>query len=162
MEGPLSPLVVGHGGVLVPVPVPAGGARRALGVVAPGQVHVRRVHHHLLGTVGLVEAGAGLMSGVVVEVVWLPRGRLRRVAASRRRLVLHRRVAQQLPAGRAVVGGEGVLRVAVLGAGSAGVMQHRGGAGGGRLRESDSVFCESPPRTPGATSVLLERRVGVG
>lgn len=97
-EGPLSSLVVGHSGVLVPVAVPAGGARRTLGVVAPGQVHVRRVRHHLLGTVGFMETGAGLMLGVVVEADWLPRGRLGRVAASRGQLMLHRGVAQQLPA----------------------------------------------------------------
>lgn len=97
-EGPQSPLVEGHGGVLGPVPVTAGGARGALGEVAPGRVHVLRVRHHLLRTVSFMETGAGLMLGVVVEAVWLPWGWLGRVAALRRRLVLHRGVAQQLPA----------------------------------------------------------------
>lgn len=141
-EGPQSSLVVVcHCCVLVPVAVPAGWTRGALRVAAPGLVHVAGVWHHLLGTVGFVETGAGLMLGVVVEAVWLPRGRLGRIAAPWRRLVLHRGVAQQLPAWWAVVGSEGMLRVTVLGTGSAGVVQPRRGSSRQRLWESYGVFC---------------------
>lgn len=121
-KGPQSSLVVGHGTVLVTVSVAVGGARGALGVVAPGQIHVRRVRHHLLRTIDFMERRAGLVLGVVVEAIWLPQGRLGCVAASWRWLVLHRGVAQQLPTRWTVVGSEGVLRVAVLRTGSVGIV----------------------------------------
>lgn len=128
-----SSLVVGHDGVLVPVPVPVGGTRGALGIVAPGHVHVRGVRHHLLRTVRFMKTGAGLMLGVVVKAVWLPRWRLGCVAAPWRWLLLHREVTQQLLARWAVVGSKGVLRVAVLGPGSVGVVQRWWGSSRWRL-----------------------------